>query len=188
MRERSRRTKSSADRVIQELERIAFFDIRELHHPDGRKKTITELNDDQVAAISDVEFFATPKPKKKKEKVSRNNGKVFTRKVQEEKPDLEIERVIKRLSRYNKMEALKMLGAFHGVRLDSQKGNWTPEPDPPSGDNVIKSFEEMMRNLNVTELEETFKLLTKAFSEQDSAGRLEDNQQSQSGEKPKTIH
>lgn len=54
---RMERTESSADRVIKELERIAFFDIRKLFREDNTLKSITELDDETAAAIAGIEVL-----------------------------------------------------------------------------------------------------------------------------------
>jgi phage terminase small subunit len=42
----------SADNVLQELARLAFFDPRKLFNPDGTPKHITELDDDTAASVA----------------------------------------------------------------------------------------------------------------------------------------
>ena len=54
--ERSERTGISADRVLQELARIAFFDVRKALNPDGTMKPLSELDDDTAAAIAGLEL------------------------------------------------------------------------------------------------------------------------------------
>lgn len=49
--ERSRRTEITADRVLKEYARIAFFDARKLFREDGSPLPITELDDATAAAI-----------------------------------------------------------------------------------------------------------------------------------------
>src|SRR5690606_4977902 len=53
--ERSKRTQITQDRVLQELARIAFFDIRKLYSDDGSMKAPHELDDDAAAALSGVD-------------------------------------------------------------------------------------------------------------------------------------
>lgn len=55
MKERERRTQITQDRVLQELARIAFFDIRKLYNDDGSMKAPHELDDDAAAALSGVD-------------------------------------------------------------------------------------------------------------------------------------
>ncbi len=52
---RSTRTEITQDRVLKELARIGFFDIRKLVNADGTPKPITELDDDTAAAIAGLD-------------------------------------------------------------------------------------------------------------------------------------
>lgn len=54
MKARETRTMITQDRVLQELARIAFFDIRKLYHEDGSMKLPHELDDDAAAVLSGV--------------------------------------------------------------------------------------------------------------------------------------
>ena len=56
MAERSTRTEITADRVLQELARLSFFDIRRLVYADGKPIPIEELDDDIAAAIVGLEL------------------------------------------------------------------------------------------------------------------------------------
>ncbi|MBL8508340.1 MAG: terminase small subunit [Chitinimonas sp.] len=58
---RQQRTEISQDRVLNEYARIAFFDPRRLFHPDGRLKTVLELDADSAAVLTamDVAELAT---------------------------------------------------------------------------------------------------------------------------------
>lgn len=53
---RSVRTEITADRVLQEFARIAFFDPRQLLSDDGRPKDISELDDDTAAVIAGLDM------------------------------------------------------------------------------------------------------------------------------------
>lgn len=55
MKEREERTHITQDRVLQELARIAFFDIRKLYNDDGRMKLPHELDDDAAAVLSGLD-------------------------------------------------------------------------------------------------------------------------------------
>jgi phage terminase small subunit len=52
---RAVRTEITQDRVLQELARIAFFDIRQLYRPDGTMKDPTEMDADTAAALASIE-------------------------------------------------------------------------------------------------------------------------------------
>jgi len=53
--ERQKRTQITQDRVLEELARIAFFDIRKLYNTDGSLKRPDELDDDAAAVLSGVD-------------------------------------------------------------------------------------------------------------------------------------
>ncbi len=57
-RERSERTKIDADRVLQELARIAFFDIGKAFTPDGALKPLDEMDEDTRRALAGLEFVS----------------------------------------------------------------------------------------------------------------------------------
>jgi phage terminase small subunit len=54
--QRAERTEITADRVLKELARIAFFDIRKLYAEDGTMKLPTELDDDTAAALVGIDI------------------------------------------------------------------------------------------------------------------------------------
>ena len=56
---RETRTQVTADRVILELARIAFFDSRKLYEENGTPKAITELDDDAAAVLSQIDTAET---------------------------------------------------------------------------------------------------------------------------------
>jgi len=56
-RERNSRVQLTQDRVLQEVMRLAFLDIRKALNPDGSLKAITELDDDTAAAISGLDLL-----------------------------------------------------------------------------------------------------------------------------------
>lgn len=55
MKDREERTHITQDRVLQELARIAFFDIRKLYREDGTLKNPGELDDDAAAVLAGVD-------------------------------------------------------------------------------------------------------------------------------------
>lgn len=55
MKLREKRTHITQDRVLQELARIAFFDIRKLYGADGSLKPMHELDDEAAAVLSGVD-------------------------------------------------------------------------------------------------------------------------------------
>lgn len=59
MKARANRTEITQDRVLQELGRIGFSDLRCYFHDDGSLKPIHELDDDAAAALSGVKVVTT---------------------------------------------------------------------------------------------------------------------------------
>lgn len=57
--ERSARTHITQDRVLQELARIAFFDLRKLYREDGSLKAMNELDDEAAAVLAGVDVVET---------------------------------------------------------------------------------------------------------------------------------
>jgi phage terminase small subunit len=55
MEERAKRTEVTADRIINETAKLAFFDAKNLFNSDGTPKAIHELDDDVSAAIAGIE-------------------------------------------------------------------------------------------------------------------------------------
>ncbi|MGN6312865.1 MAG: terminase small subunit [Rhodanobacteraceae bacterium] len=59
MKAREKRTEITQDRVLKELARIAFFDIRRLYNADGTLKKPHELDDEAAAVLSAIEVIET---------------------------------------------------------------------------------------------------------------------------------
>lgn len=57
MKDRERRTEITQDRVLQEVARLAFLDIRKALQDDGQLKPMSELDDDTAAAIAGLEIL-----------------------------------------------------------------------------------------------------------------------------------
>lgn len=55
IKDREMRTEITQDRVLQELARIAFFDIRKLYTEDGSLKNPADLDDDTAAALAGID-------------------------------------------------------------------------------------------------------------------------------------
>jgi phage terminase small subunit len=55
--ERQKRTEVTQDRVLQEVARLAFLDIRKVLTDGGNLKPISELDDDTAAAIAGLEIM-----------------------------------------------------------------------------------------------------------------------------------
>lgn len=54
---RQERTEITQDRVLQEVARLAFLDIRKAFNADGSLKPLHELDDDTAAALSGLDIF-----------------------------------------------------------------------------------------------------------------------------------
>jgi phage terminase small subunit len=59
MADRSHRTEITQDRVLQELARLAFVDLRKAYNEDGTLKKPHELDDDTAAAMAGLETVTT---------------------------------------------------------------------------------------------------------------------------------
>lgn len=59
MKKREERTHITQDRVLEELARIAFFDLRTLYRPDGSLKAMHELDDTAGAVLAGVDVVET---------------------------------------------------------------------------------------------------------------------------------
>ena len=53
---RSERTGITAERILAELARVAFFDVRKALNPDGTMKPLDQLDDDTAAAIAGLDL------------------------------------------------------------------------------------------------------------------------------------
>lgn len=95
-RDREQRTSVTADRVVLELARLAFFDARALHAKDGSIKPIAEWDDAAAASVSAIEVDVTVETRGTKKR------KVTTTK----------------LKRFDKNRSLEMLGRHLGMFKD----------------------------------------------------------------------
>ncbi len=138
--ERSERTAITADRILQELGRIALFDARKLLRDDGSPKPLNELDDDTAAVISGLdvqESYDIVDGKKvftgyiKKYKVSDKNVAItnamrhlslFNDKLKVEATDLSIEALDARFAEKMRLarERQKKVLEERGLLLNSQ--------------------------------------------------------------------
>lgn len=58
---RSRRTEITADRVVEELARVAFFDLRRVFRPDGALIPVADLPEEVAAALASVDLATVAK-------------------------------------------------------------------------------------------------------------------------------
>lgn len=89
---RSARTGITADRVLQEIAKVGFSDIRKLFADDGTLRHITMLDDDTAAFVSSVKVVA-------------QKGQ----KADEDNPHFEIENTLE-IKMWDKLSALDKLG------------------------------------------------------------------------------
>ena len=94
MRKRSQRTEITADMVLKEFAKLAFFDPRKLFDANGNPKDITELDDDTAAALAGLDV------------------------VQEVEPDSGTTTYTKRYKLASKQAALDSLGRHLGMFTD----------------------------------------------------------------------
>lgn len=59
----------SAERTLEELRRVAFFDFRKLFHPDGTLKQPKEMDEDTASVVSFIEVFEEYQGNGKKRKL-----------------------------------------------------------------------------------------------------------------------
>lgn len=91
------------ERVIIELARVAFFDVRKLFDEDGNGKSITDLDDDTAAAISGVDISA-----------------IYRKDVS---LDEKVAEVTKKFKTVNKGQALEILSRHFNIITDSNQIN-----------------------------------------------------------------
>ena len=103
MREREERTLVSADRVVVEIARLAFFNTQDVFNKDGSLKPVSELSPEIACAISEVETRTT---------VGRNNQAT----------------TITKYKMHSKLAALELLARHLGILKDQKiqvEGNVT---------------------------------------------------------------
>ena len=97
--EMQERNKITQDTIIQELAKIALFNIKDIYNEDGTLKKVTELDDDTAKAISGV-------------KILQKAGamKITLSKTNEEIPEQTVE-----FKTNDKTKALELLGKHLGM-------------------------------------------------------------------------
>ena len=87
------------------------------------------------------------------------------------------------------MEALKALGAYHGMRLSAQDQNFQGAGSgKQSGVIEAINFETLLRNLDANELTELKRLIAKATCDNDAADSYANSSEGTGGEKSTSIH
>lgn len=97
MKERAQRTEITQDRVLQELAKLGFFDIRKLFDNSGKPLDITGLDDETTACIAGLEVMD----------VYEGTGE-----------DKEFVGYIKKYKLSDKLKALELLGRHLGMFKD----------------------------------------------------------------------
>lgn len=87
----------TAERIIQEYSRIAFFDIKKLFNEDDSLKKITELDDDTSAAIAGIDIASAYKKADEHEAITE---------------------ILKKIKNVNKIAALDSLARIKGMFVD----------------------------------------------------------------------
>ena len=105
MAERASRTEITADRVLKELAKVAFFNIKSALNPDGSLKPIDEMDDDTAAVIAALDVT----------ELSDANGKAVGR--------------VKKVKLADKLAALDKIGRHLGMWHD--KLTLKGDPDNP---------------------------------------------------------
>lgn len=99
MKKRAERTEITADKVLKEFAKLAFFDPRKLFDDKGNPKDITEMDGDTAAAIAGLDV------------------------VQDIDPDTGITSYTKKYKLASKQAALDSLGRHLGMFLDRTEVN-----------------------------------------------------------------
>jgi phage terminase small subunit len=81
MKAREQRTEVTADRVLEEIAKIAYFDIRRLYRPDGSLKSVHELDDVAAAVLAGVETIEAGAVAKPRAKGASAGVSILTKKV-----------------------------------------------------------------------------------------------------------
>lgn len=116
--ERLERLDITADRILQETAKLAFFDPRKLFHEDGRPKSITELDAITAAAIAGMDV----------EDIYEGRGE-----------ERKFVGVVKKYRLADKRAALEMLGRNHKL--------WTDKMDLNANLNIQDLSDEQLQQL-----------------------------------------
>ena len=121
----------SVEKVLRELARIGFADVRELHGVEGRLLAIAELSDDIAAAIASYEVIrrVTSKRVAKKSVAKQSVAKKSGTTKQEGSRDEFSEEFTHRIKVWDKARALEMIGRYLAMFADKQRG--ADDPSAP---------------------------------------------------------
>lgn len=109
--ERSKRTEITADRVLQELAKIGFADVRKLFTPGGHLLSPTDMDDDTAATIASVEVVTRRLPGASDDMEDQGHGGALKR------GGSEVE-YIHKIKSWDKLGALTQIGRHLGMFTD----------------------------------------------------------------------
>ena len=124
VKEREERTKVTQDMVVQELAKIAFFNIKDIYDEKGKLKQVNDMNDNTTKAISSIKV--------------KQNSKTTTK-------DMPIEHIPEQMIEVktnDKVKALELLGRHLGIFKDKIE---VSEPTEKIINEVNKYVEERMK-------------------------------------------
>jgi hypothetical protein len=108
-------TDITAQRVMLELARVAFADVRKVFDTDGKLIPIHKLDDDAAASIAGIEFETTSKVNKGKLVINLATGEM-------EPETTEVHTKVAKIKRYNKDAALTTLAKHFKLVGDEGDG------------------------------------------------------------------
>jgi phage terminase small subunit len=97
MEERANRCEVDADKVLKELSKIAFSDLRKFYGPDGQLLPIGQIDDESAGAISSLKSY------EEKLQATDDDGEQI------------VQGTNKEIRMHDKLKALEMLGKHFGV-------------------------------------------------------------------------
>ena len=115
----ARRAEVSVEKVLRELARIGFADVRQLHDINGRLLQIAELSDDIAAAVASYEVVrrVTSKPA-----ATKGGGDKDAQDRDDDKAEAaSVEEFTHRIKVWDKARALDMIGRYLAMFADRQR-------------------------------------------------------------------
>lgn len=128
LKRRQQDKKVTADKVIEELAKVALVDVREFFNDDGTFKHPKEMNETIAAAVSSIDLYAKGCTGTPEEGIARFPS------------------MVKKLHRWDKMKALELLGRYLGldkVKFELTGANGEPLAPPVFQINFIPTTEPM---------------------------------------------
>lgn len=119
MKEREKRTEITQDRVLQELAKLGFFDIRKLFDDSGKPLDITGLDDETAACIAGLEVMDV---------------------YEEAGEDKEFVGYVKKYKLSDKLKALELLGKHLGMFKDKVELSGGLDTEKTKLDDLLKQM------------------------------------------------